>query len=173
MFPIVLNPAHVRILVAGRGPLFAKRRDQLAAAAGDRLTVREVPTDAEIAHAHVVFVAGLEDDENARIAAAARAAGTLVNVEDVLPHCDFHTPAIVRRGDLLLSISTNGKSPALAKMLREFLEAVLPPAWAQRLEHLAGIRDTLRAQGAGFAEISAKTIQTVEQNKWLCTQCRT
>ena len=44
----------------------------------------------------------------AGMAARCRALGRLVNVEDVKPLCDFHTPSQVRRGDLLLSISTGG-----------------------------------------------------------------
>lgn len=173
VFPVVLNPAYVRVLVAGRGLLFEKRRDQLVEYLGAAVTVCEVPGDADIRAAQLVFVAGLDEAESARIAATARAAGVLVNVEDVLHLCDFHTPAIVRRGDLLFSVSTNGKSPALAKMLRAFLEAVFPEAWAKRLDTLADMRRALRAQGQGFQEISDKTIRTVEENKWLCTQCRT
>ncbi|MBL3676690.1 MAG: siroheme synthase [Alphaproteobacteria bacterium] len=171
MFPIVLDPAKVRILLAGQGPLLDKRRKGLEAA-GARPVVVKTPTEAQIRAAQVVFVAGLDDAENSRIANAARAAGALVNVEDVLPLCDFHTPAIVRRGGLLLSISTGGRSPALAKMLREFLEAVLPPVWAERLERLGTLRDDMRARGAGFAEISTETTRVVEGNAWLCTQCR-
>ena len=53
-----------------------------------------------------------------RSRARARAGGVLVNVEDVIGWCDFHNPSIVRRGDLLLTVSTGGQSPGLAARIR-------------------------------------------------------
>ena len=59
----------------------------------------------------LLFVAGLPEGEARHLAGRARALGVLVNVEDVLPLCDFHVPAMVRRGDLLLTASTGGAVP--------------------------------------------------------------
>jgi len=52
----------------------------------------------------------------------ARNAGALVNIEDAKPLCDFHVPSLVRRGDLVMTVSTAGRSPGLARRLRRHLE---------------------------------------------------
>jgi siroheme synthase-like protein len=70
----------------------------------------------------------------------------LVNVMDDVPNCDFAAPAIVRRGDLVLAISTGGRSPALARRLREELEARFGPEWAIVLDILRDVRDATLAQ---------------------------
>ncbi len=61
----------------------------------------------------------------------------LVNVEDVLPLCDFHVPAVVRRGDLLLTASTGGAAPGLARALREWLAQNFGPEWTDRLKDIS------------------------------------
>lgn len=59
---------------------------------------------------------------NRTVSVLARTKGKLVNVVDQPQHCTFIVPSIVKRGDLVVAISTSGKSPALAKRLREQLE---------------------------------------------------
>src|SRR5437763_5705820 len=66
-----------------------------------------------------------------------RGRNVLVNTLDDVPHCDFIAPAIVRRGDLVVAISTGGKAPALAVRLRQKLERELGDEHARFLE-LAG-----------------------------------
>ena len=78
---------------------------------------------------------------------APAALGVLVNVEDVLPLCDFHVPAIVRRGDLLLTASTGGQAPGLARPLRESLAEQFGPEWTGRLKDLGLARAKWRAAG--------------------------
>ncbi len=70
----------------------------------------------------------------------------LVNVEDVLPLCDFHVPAIVRQGDLLLTASTGGTAPGLARALREHLAESFGPEWRERLADLAQERARFAAR---------------------------
>ncbi len=66
-----------------------------------------------------------------RIASEARARKIWVNIVDVPPYCDFIAPAIVNRGDLQIAISTGGAAPALAKFLRQKLEASLGPEYGE------------------------------------------
>ena len=76
----------------------------------------------------------------------ARARGVLVNVMDDVAHCDFAAPAVVRRGDLLIAIGTSGKSPALARRMREELSERYGPEWGDVLDLLAEVRgQTLEA----------------------------
>ena len=74
------------------------------------------------------------------IASEARARGVLVNVMDDVKNCDFAAPAIVRRGDLVIAISTGGKSPALAKRLREELSQRFGPEWEEVMRLLGEVR---------------------------------
>jgi precorrin-2 dehydrogenase/sirohydrochlorin ferrochelatase len=71
------------------------------------------------------LVIGATDDEktNAQISLDARNKGILVNIVDDPQKCDFILPSLVQRGDLAITIGTGGKSPALARHLREELEA--------------------------------------------------
>jgi precorrin-2 dehydrogenase/sirohydrochlorin ferrochelatase len=71
------------------------------------------------------LVIGATDDEktNAKISSDARSKGIPVNIVDDPQKCDFILPSVVQRGDLAITIGTGGKSPALARHLREELEA--------------------------------------------------
>jgi precorrin-2 dehydrogenase/sirohydrochlorin ferrochelatase len=67
----------------------------------------------------------------------------LTNVADKPDLCDFYLGSIVSKGDLKIAISTNGKSPTLAKRIREYLESALPDDTNDLLTNLAEIRDSL------------------------------
>ncbi len=74
-------------------------------------------------------------------------AGIWVNAADDPVNCSATLPARVRRGDLLLTISTGGRSPALASWLRQRLEAEVGPEYETLLDLLADARDRVRAAG--------------------------
>ena len=69
---------------------------------------------------------------------------TLVNVADTPALCDFYLGSIVQKGDLKIGISTNGKSPTMAKRLREFLTDALPDDMQQILDQMQNIRDQIK-----------------------------
>ncbi len=73
----------------------------------------------------------------------AQSRGALCNVVDVPERCDFYYPAVVRRGDLQVAISTGGQSPALAQRLRREFERQLTPLYAGWLERLGNFRRDL------------------------------
>lgn len=72
-----------------------------------------------------------------------RERNALVNTVDDVPHCDFIAPAVVRRGDLAVAISTNGKAPALAVRLRQRLQSELGDEHARFLELAGSVRAPL------------------------------
>ena len=80
---------------------------------------------------------------NALVFEEARRGKILCNSVDDPPHCDFFYPAIVRRGDLQIAVSTNGKSPALAQRLRQWLERQFGPECAEKLSELGAARERL------------------------------
>jgi len=95
-----------------------------------------------------IVVAATDDKAtNARVDTDARANRVLVNAVDDPDSCDFILPSVVRRGEVVLAISTGGLSPALARRLREELEAYLSEDFAPLVELLAEVRGDLRTRG--------------------------
>ena len=70
--------------------------------------------------------------------------GILTNVADTPHICDFYLGSVVRKGDLKIAISTNGKSPTFAKRFREYLEEALPDDIQSLLDNLQAYRKTLK-----------------------------
>jgi siroheme synthase-like protein len=63
------------------------------------------------------------------------------------PYCDFIMPGIAQKGDLIIAISTSGRSPAMARKMREEIEEFLTEDYAAMLELAAEVRAELREQG--------------------------
>jgi precorrin-2 dehydrogenase/sirohydrochlorin ferrochelatase len=101
-------------------------------------------------------------DINAAAAAEARAQGTLVNVVDAPKLCDFTMPSYIARGELLITVSTGGKSPALTKRLREELESLYGPEYGYFLEIIGRARENVRTQLAISREREQFWRQTID-----------
>ena len=157
MLPIILDGARIRVAAAGQGESLQRRVAMLAKAGiGSPRIVSEM-TAAGLSGIAVLFVAGFDEALSARWAEAARSAGVLVNVEDMPAFCDFHVPAQLHRGDLLITISTSGRSPGLARILREHLESLFGPEWGGILDATASARDKWRVEGLPPEEVSRRT----------------
>ncbi|MEJ1969539.1 MAG: NAD(P)-dependent oxidoreductase [Rhizomicrobium sp.] len=164
MLPIVLNKDNVRVGLAGAGEALARRAALLAEAGIDAVCVAPV---GPLEGLQVLFVAGLDAGASKVLATRARSQGLLVNVEDVPEFCDFHVPAIVRRGDLVLTASTGGQAPGLARRLREWLEGRFGPEWKLHLEDVSAARAGWRAEGLAPSEVSRRTAALVSDKGWL------
>ncbi len=94
------------------------------------------------------LVIGATDDErlNRQISNDAERINTLCNIADRPEVCNFILPAIVRRGDLVITISTSGNSPAMAKKLRLDLEKQFGDEYADFLSLMGAIREKLLSQ---------------------------
>jgi len=169
VLPIVLDMKEVRIGVAGAGEGLRRRLDMLAAAGPEHATVFEGrrPSKEELTGLRILFVAGLDEVQSRVLSDEARASGVLVNVEDVPALCDFHVPAQVRRGDLLITVSTGGRSPGLSRAMREILEEQFGPEWDARLDRLSRLRDAWRGEGASPNDVSTRTRAFLKEQKWL------
>jgi precorrin-2 dehydrogenase / sirohydrochlorin ferrochelatase len=167
MLPLVLNPVSLKVGLSGQGEALGRRAALLADAGVEaRLLPNPVPDDL-LASLQLLFVAGMPEGEARDLATRARKAGVLVNVEDVLPLCDFHVPAIVRRGDLLLTASTGGQVPGLARALRESLAEEFGPEWTTRLKELSLARARWRAEGLSPAQVSQHVRDMISAMGWL------
>jgi precorrin-2 dehydrogenase/sirohydrochlorin ferrochelatase len=171
MIPLYLDPANARIALIGRGALALRRllwlrqggaepdifsdepSAELIAIAPD--LQRRLPRASELAEYHAIWIADLPHEVADELANTARSEQTLVNVEDVPSLCDFHTPAVLRRGKLTLAAGTGGASPAVARAARERLQEAFPETWGPALEEIAQSRTELRAQGASFDALVA------------------
>ncbi|MCL5883613.1 MAG: bifunctional precorrin-2 dehydrogenase/sirohydrochlorin ferrochelatase [Actinobacteria bacterium] len=88
------------------------------------------------------LVIAATDDEavNRAVEAEAQERGLLLNVVDKPEQCNFYVPSSVRRGELMLTVSTGGQLPALSKRLRRRFEEEFPAEWAMALELLGEAR---------------------------------
>ncbi len=187
MYPVTLDVARVRVALAGDGPAALRRLAGLDGAGAERVTVfaaapsralaraaggrlvGRLPGAADLIDVRLLLVAGLDDGAAAALAGLARAMGILVNVEDRKPWCDIHVPAVVRRGDLTLTVSTNGRSPGLARRIRRYLEGLFGPEWQDRVDDVATRRAVWRAEGADMATLGRRTDALIARRRWLNT----
>lgn len=185
MFPILVDLASLKVVLVGEGEAAEKRLQALDGAGAASLAVYSAapseafaklagkrligarPDDETLRQAHIVFLAGLGERESVALAGLAREAGRLVNTEDVKPLCDFHVPSIVRRGDLVISVSTGGKAPGLARRLRRHLQGLFGPEWAGRLDEVGRQRESWRSEGLDLADVSRRVDAYVEEKGWL------
>jgi precorrin-2 dehydrogenase/sirohydrochlorin ferrochelatase len=177
MIAVAMDPATLPAAVAGRGAVALRRFHALrAAGARDLLlftderaevgeAVRPLPMRrSDLAGIRALWIAGLPDGEAVALAALARSDRVLVNVEDRPALCDFHSVAEVRRGDLLLTVSTGGTSPRLAAQIRARLAAEFGPEWGERLAQLRSHRTVWRRDGR---DLAAETDALLQANGWL------
>jgi len=185
MIPIALDPKFACLAVAGNGELALRRLTALrragaadallfadapipalAAAAGAFLRP-DMPDEAAIAALHVLWIVDVEPAVASQLASMARRLRVLVNVEDVPRECDFHSVAEVRRGDLLLTVSTNGAAPGLAGTIRRGLERCFGPEWEGRVAELRETRAGWRSEGVSMPE-AARRIETLAAERcWI------
>lgn len=92
----------------------------------------------------VVVVAADNADLNVRIRDESRTRHLLINVADKPELCDFYLGSVVKKGNLKLGISTNGKSPTIAKRIKELLNEALPEEIDETLTHMSQLRDLLK-----------------------------
>jgi precorrin-2 dehydrogenase len=102
-------------------------------------------TEADLHGAFLAVVATASRTLNERVYRAAQKHGVLCNVVDVPDLCDFFYPAVVRRGDLQIAISTAGQSPSLAQKLRQQLEKQFGPGYAAWVAELGETRKLILA----------------------------
>jgi uroporphyrin-III C-methyltransferase/precorrin-2 dehydrogenase/sirohydrochlorin ferrochelatase len=133
----LLRRAGAAIRLVGADPAFAETAEAAEILPG--------PLAAHhLAGACLVIDASGDLDTNNRSAALARAAGVPLNVVDRPALCDFILPAILDRSPIVVAISTGGAAPAVAGLIRQELEALIPPGLG-RLAALSGtLRDEIR-----------------------------
>jgi siroheme synthase-like protein len=103
----------------------------------------------DIDGADIVFAAVNEESVSKQVSSDAKAKGKLVNAADKPTLCDFYLGSIVQKGNLKIAISTNGKSPTIAKRVKELLNETLPDEIDELLSNMQLIRNKMSGD---FAE---------------------
>jgi len=181
----MVDPRTVRVAVVGQGPAVARRVRQLLEGGAEELilfspapdkdlrdlvgveVIDRLPDSDDFAGVSLVYLAGLDTDIAEPLVESAKKRRALVNVEDVVGLCDFHVPGVVRRGDLLVTVSTGGQSPGLARRLRENLEAGFGVEWEARVDTLAVARRAWLDEGMDLAAVAARTNAMIDKHGWL------
>jgi precorrin-2 dehydrogenase / sirohydrochlorin ferrochelatase len=165
-YPVALDLRDRLCLVVGGGPVAEVKVGGLLAA-GARVTVVSPELTATLAswaaagriiqrsHEYgpddldgqqLVFAATDRREVTKAVAAEARRRGLWVNAADDPAFCDFLLPSVLRRGRLVIAVSTGGASPALAARVRRDLEALVPAEYEALVELAAEVRSELRAR---------------------------
>lgn len=182
LYPIHLALEGSRVLVVGGGGV-AERRVVRLLRAGARVRLvspdvtavlqemrdrgviehRGRPFEPDDLDGVVLAFAATDDPEvNHRVADLARASGILVNVADDPLFCDFTLPACVIRDALVISVSTNARSPGLAAALRRRLEDQYGPEWGVLTALVSEARPDLLRLGLSAAEVTARISRILE-----------
>jgi precorrin-2 dehydrogenase/sirohydrochlorin ferrochelatase len=166
-YPILLELEGKRALVVGGGRVAQRKIETLLAygasvsvvsraltpplqemvATGRITCVDQAFKENHLEGAFLVIAATDDQQANQRVSEAARRRGLMVNAVDQPSDCDFIVPSIVKRGDLLIAISTSGKSPAMAKAIRVELEKKFGEEYAVFLRLMGRIREAVMALG--------------------------
>lgn len=170
LFPAVLKLEGLSAVVAGGGPVAARKATALADA-GARVTViaprtvadiRGLVAEGRVRHierrwrrrdgdrARIVVAATDDERLNATIGRRAGRKGSWVNVVDSPDLCTLHMPSCLRRGDLTVAVSTGGRSPALARRVRESLERLFSDPWNP---HPATVLDAAQSPPSALVSI--------------------
>jgi len=137
-----LLPFGVRLTVFAEAPEEEIKRLAAAHSSAVSLVKRHV-TEKDLEDAAFVITALSDKNENARIADWCQKRRILINVADQPEYCSFYFPGIVKDGTVTVAISTDGKSPAAAALLRQKVEEVMPEGIGNAAELLGQLRPQL------------------------------
>jgi len=187
LFPIFLKLEELRLLIVGAGEIgYEKLQTVIANSPNTRIRIvanyfkPEVEElSFEYPNIQLIFadykpvfldqcdlvIAAVNDiDLSEQIRNDAKQKGKLINAADKPSLCDFYLGSVVTKGDIKIAISTNGKSPTLARRLKEFFNEVLPEELEAVVSNLNSIRNNIKT---GFKErvkklneITASLIET-------------
>jgi precorrin-2 dehydrogenase / sirohydrochlorin ferrochelatase len=190
-YPVNLDLHDRRVVIVGGGAVAARKARRLLLA-GARLSVvaprledrlsalAEAGSLTHLARCYspgdlegALLVFAATDDPRVNLAVAAEAAerGILIDLVDAPARSSFTTPAVLERGDLLITVSTAGASPTLSRRIIGQLEPLFGPEYAEAVTLLAQVREKLLTEKGGsaynervFAELTALDLPRLIKN---------
>lgn len=164
LYPLFMDLAGWRCVVVGGGKVARRKARKLLEAGADVAVIspeitheiealpiemlRRGYAEGDLAGAFLAFAATDVREVNAAVVREARERGVPVNVADEPSEGDFALPSTLRRGGLQVAVSTGGASPALARSIRQELEGVFVPEWAEVVGELERTRGNGETPGA-------------------------
>lgn len=182
LFPVFIKLEKLNLLLVGGGNVALEKLGALltnSPAAHIRLVAKEISAEvrdvlrthdipyeerefrtADLGKTDLVVIAVRGTETSSAIYAACREKGILTNVADTPELCDFYLSSVVQKGNLKIAISTNGKSPTIAKRIKEVLNDSIPGEMESVLENMERIRGTL----AGDFSAKVKQLNKITSN---------
>ena len=163
-YPIFLDIEGRAVVIIGGGNVCARKAETMMSY-GARVTVvspeftEEIETwagagsleirrkryeESDLDGANIVIASTDDQTVNEQIAADCRRRRIPVNVVDVTPLCEFIVPAIIDKGSITIAVSTGGKSPAIARTLKEDLQRLVGPEYTEVNDLLGTLRDSAK-----------------------------
>ncbi len=155
-FPFFVDLEEKRIVIIGGGKVAAGKAERLRAFSSNIIVVAKeteidfVPvirrpyTKEDILSGDIIIAATGDPDTDKRIAGEAEKLGKAVNVTSDPDMGNFYMPAVIRRGDVVIGVSTNGTSPAFARYLKEEIESHIPEYTEVISLEMTRLRDALK-----------------------------
>ncbi len=166
LFPVFLKLDHLKVLLVGAGKIGLEKITALlnnspnaaitvvaihilpeftqAVNGFDNIKIEQrAYTEADLDACDITIIAANDKALSKEIFAAARLQNKLINIADTPEFCDFYLGSIVRKGNLKIAISTNGKSPTMAKRMKEVLNDALPAELDETINNLQKVRNKL------------------------------
>lgn len=167
LYPIFLKAAQLNILIVGGGNVGLEKlnfllkssphakvyvlapaiKEEIYELAKKHMSVVLIEESYEhdyLDEKHIVIAATNDQMVNLHVFLEAKRRHILVNLADQPQYCDFYMGGIVTKGNVKIAISTNGKSPATAKRLRQFFEDILPDSIDELVQNLHSYRKRLK-----------------------------
>ncbi len=193
-YPIFLDIKDSKVVVVGGGEVAQRKVESLLECGADIFLIGEEITDKlkalidtgkvhylgqqyndDALEGAILVIAATSDAElNRAVSKKAKARNILVNAVDQPEDCTFIVPSVLNRGDLLIAVSTSGKSPALAKKIREDLETLFDHSYGTYVELLGKIREAVLSAGLPQPEnrkiftsiVESEILEAISQNNW-------
>jgi len=193
-YPVYIDISKRKCVVAGGGDVAERKVERLlecgarVVVVGNELTpnLEAMKNEEKISHipdnykndyiegALLVIGATDRDEINERIYRDSKERGILVNIVDDPAKCDFIVPSVFQQGDLSIAISTGGKSPALARNLREELEQLYGHEYRILLNIMGDIREKIISRGEPSDEnrklfesvLNSDILQHIREKNW-------
>jgi precorrin-2 dehydrogenase / sirohydrochlorin ferrochelatase len=166
LFPIFLKAEQLRFLIVGAGNVGLEKLEALLANSPNASVtvvapwikeeikelsknhnikiIEEAYQFSHLENIDLVLAGTDQPTVNIQVREDCKKRGILINVADTPHLCDYYLGSVVKKGDLKIGISTNGKSPTFAKRFREILEEILPENIQETLDNLQAIRNKLK-----------------------------
>ncbi|MFY0605148.1 MAG: bifunctional precorrin-2 dehydrogenase/sirohydrochlorin ferrochelatase [Cyclobacteriaceae bacterium] len=132
--------ANIRIIA----PYFLLELEELAKTTDNIVMIKRKVRSWDLRNIDLLILATDDPELHVRLKNKAKKRHLLTNVADTPHLCDFYLGSTVKKGDLKIGISTNGKSPTFAKRFRQMLEEILPESTPELLDQLKNVRDQLK-----------------------------